>query len=69
VAGATVPETLDLVRELFRCLGRTEDAEEEARKLRHRKQILFPGERRLVLGVEVAEEEAGLRVYTASVMA
>jgi hypothetical protein len=57
---------LGIGRRLFASLGWPEDVEEEIRKLRERKAVLFPAERRLFLGVEVAREPTGLRVYATS---
>ncbi len=57
---------LDIGRRLFAALGWPEDVEEEIRTLRERKAVLFPAERRLFLGVEVAREPTGLRVYAMS---
>lgn len=68
VTGQVIPETLDLVRGLFRRHGWAESAEDAARRLRERKPTLFLRERRLVMGVEVTREEEGLRVFALSAM-
>lgn len=69
VGGDLDSDALEVGRRLFAGLGWTEDVQEEARKLRQRKAILFPGEKRLVLGVEIAREGNTLRVYAASAVA
>jgi len=60
---------LELGRRLFSALGWPEDFEDEARKLRQRKAILFPSERRLFLGVGVKREGGSLRMYAMSAAA
>jgi hypothetical protein len=67
VVGMTTDgRALEMGREIFSALGWTESFEEAARKLRQRKAILFPDERRLFLDIDLARESGGLRVYAAS---
>jgi hypothetical protein len=58
----TDARVLELGREIFSALGWTDSFEEGARKLRQRKAILFPGERRLFLDIDLARESGGFRV-------
>jgi len=62
------PDLLAVGRELFRALGWAADFEEEARALGRRRATLFPEERRLFVGVDVARERGRMRVYAASAL-